>query len=262
MEYSLNPQDRQFWFPVLCTLCGLSMVTLPYLFLADGQLAHLFLGVLLIGIFLCQYELGVRWALIPCGLAMLLMTLGLDQLPRPTLAEPYTDAAGNQIFASVNLAKAGIAGIVLLYAFITCPRPSPRQLLQAVAAAAAVLAVGAFAVGVSPKISSTILMAALINLLVVCVSEEGFFRLIVQRGLDHGLARWQKLQWLSPLLVTLLFVVLHGGWAASPMALVLVGVAAATYAGIWHRTRNFWACVAVHFTVNLGHLLLLPYPLA
>lgn len=212
---------------------------------------------------LCAIENTSGWkrvlVYVAAALAMLIAAMGvLPGAERIELIPPFTDADGNNIQAAFNPGKAVIA--IALLAFLARPRYWPRRgdLPYIAVAILLPLACAAVYAGFSPKFSATIVLAALINLLVVCISEEGFFRWVLQRGLEEALGRWR---WLAVLTVTAIFTYLHTGWAASPAALTLVGLAGLCYALLWHLRGNFWAGVLAHWGVNLLHLFFLPYPL-
>lgn len=193
--------------------------------------------------------------------AILMLTAAMGLLPgaaRIELMPSYMDGAGNNIYASFNAGKAVIA--IALVAFMLRLRQSIRAAdLSYIAVAVAIpIVCGLLAFGVSPKFALSIVAAAVINLLVVCVSEEGFFRWILQRGTEKALGRWR---WLAVPAVTVLFTFLHTGWAASGAALMLVTIAGLCYALLWHLRQNFWVCVLAHWAVNLLHMFALPYPL-
>ncbi|MBB5211810.1 CPBP family intramembrane glutamic endopeptidase [Microbulbifer hydrolyticus] len=174
-----------------------------------------------------------------------------------TVLPPYNDADGNLIYASFRPAKAVIALTFVIFMLLR-PQPLKRADLPVIAAAISVPVVaGIVLLGVYPKLTATIAIAALINLLVVCIAEEGFFRWILQRGLGEWLHKWR---WLPTILVTALFTTLHTGWAASPVLLTLVAVAGLGYALVWQLRGSFWACVLTHWGVNLLHMTLLKYP--
>ena len=193
--------------------------------------------------------------------ALLMLTVNSGVIPgndHVTVLPPYSDTDGNLIYASFRPAKAMIALVMVLFMLIR-PQPLKRGDFPVMAVAVAVPVVfGVFFLGVSPKLTATIAIAALINLLVVCIAEEGFFRWVLQRGLGEWLTG--KCRWLPPILVALLFTTLHTGWAASPVLLALVGVAGFGYALVWHLRGSFWACVFTHWGVNLLHMTLLKYP--
>ncbi|WP_323846075.1 CPBP family intramembrane glutamic endopeptidase [Microbulbifer magnicolonia] len=218
----------------------------------------------LIWIALYAIECSRGWkralAYLVAGLLMLAAALGLAPgSERIELLPAYVDDTGNTIYASFNEGKAVIA--IALVAFMLRLRQSigAADLPYILAAAAIPLASAAALLGLSPKFALAIVVAALINLLVVCISEEGFFRWIMQRGLEEALGRFR---WLAVLLVTAMFTFLHTGWAVSAQALALVTVAGLCYSLLWYLRQNFWGCVLAHWSVNLLHMLTLPYPMA
>ncbi|MBY6190776.1 CPBP family intramembrane glutamic endopeptidase [Microbulbifer agarilyticus] len=192
------------------------------------------------------------------GLLMLLVNSGL--IPgneHILLMEPYRDASANLIYPSFRPAKAVIALTIVLFMLVR-PQPLKRKDLPWIAVVvAAPIALGGMVLDFHPKLTATIALAALLNFVVVCIAEEGFFRWVLQRGLGLWLKRWP---WIATALVTLLFVSLHTGWAASPTMLALVGVAGFGYALLWQLRGSFWACVLAHWGVNLLHMTLLAYP--
>jgi hypothetical protein len=236
--------------PALLTLC-----TIPF-----GWVG---LAAPLIWLSLYAIEASSGWkralSYLLAGLLMLLAGLGIvPGSERIELAPPYTDATGNLVYASFNAGKAVIA--IALVAFMLRLRQSIKlaDTPYILVAIAIPFACALILLGPSVKFSITIAVAALINLLVVCISEEGFFRWILQRGSEEGLRRWR---WLAVPLVTAIFTFLHTGWAASATALSLVALAGFCYALLWHLRQNFWVCVLAHWGVNALHLFLLPYPL-
>lgn len=192
------------------------------------------------------------------GLLMLVVNSGaIPDNSHVTVLPPYSDADGNIIYASFRPAKLVIALTVVLFMMMR-PQPLKRADLPLMLAVIAVpIAAGAVLIGVDPKLNATIGIAALINLLVVCIAEEGFFRWVFQRGLDAGLKEWK---WVGTFVVAGVFTSLHTGWAASPTLLALVGLAGLGYALLWQLRGSFWACVLSHWGVNLLHMTLLKYP--
>ncbi|WP_444945892.1 CPBP family intramembrane glutamic endopeptidase [Microbulbifer sp. VTAC004] len=171
---------------------------------------------------------------------------------------PYSDSSGNLIYAGFNVGKA-IVSIAIL-AFMLRLRQTIRisDLRYLLLAIIIPVITGMFLYGPSIKLSWVIFFAALINLIIICVSEEGFFRWILQRGLEEGLGR---LRWISVPIIATLFVLLHTGWSANSAAVLLLGIASLCYAILWYMFRNFWICVLAHWGVNFLHMLTLPYPL-
>lgn len=234
---------------------GLSLCAVPFGWL--GLFAPL------IWLALVAIERGRGWfrlvAYMAAGLLMLVAALGI--IPggeRVTLLPDYSDAAGNMIAIGFNPGKAVIA--IALLPLLLQPRCWPRRSDVPYISAAITLPIvcGLLYAGPSVKISGAIALAILFNLLVVCVSEEGFFRCVLQRGTEKALGRHR---WIALILVTTIFTFLHTGWAASPVVLGLVALAGFGYAMLWYLRQNLWVCIVAHWGVNALHLLLLPYPL-
>ncbi|MCO1333042.1 CPBP family intramembrane metalloprotease [Microbulbifer sp. OS29] len=204
---------------------------------------------------------GWKRALSFVSVAVLMLVTGLNFLPggeHIQITAPYSDADGNLVYANLNGGKAVIA--IALLAFMLRLRQSFRfsDLPFLLLAISLPILVGLFIYPLSLKFSWAILIYALINLLVVCISEEGFFRWILQRGAGEVLGGWR---WLSVPMVACIFVLLHGGRSTDIAAFLLLGFASLSYALLWYLRQNFWICVFAHWGVNLLHILLLPYPL-
>ncbi|MFV8782846.1 CPBP family intramembrane glutamic endopeptidase [Microbulbifer sp. SA54] len=191
--------------------------------------------------------------------AVLMLVVNSGQIPgnaHIALLPPYSDPEGNLIYASLRPAKAVIA-LALVVFMLLRPQPLKRADLPVMAGVIALpIVAGALLLGTDFKFTATIAVAALINLLVVCIAEEGFFRWVLQRGLGQLVG---KRKWLATGIVAALFTTLHTAWAASPLMLGLVGLAALGYALLWQLRESFWACVLAHWGVNLLHMTMLPY---
>ncbi|AWF79385.1 hypothetical protein BTJ40_00260 [Microbulbifer sp. A4B17] len=217
----------------------------------------------LIWIFLRLIESTGGWlrALSFLSVTLLMLVSGLNMLPgseRIQVLPAYSDSSGNLIYASINSGKAVIA--IALLAFMLRMKQTFRltDLPFLLLAILTPVVFGLFLYTPSLKLSGTIAIAAIINLLIVCISEEGFFRWILQRGTEQLLGQWR---WLSIPIVATVFVLVHGGWSTDLSAVILLVVASICYALLWSLRQNFWICVMAHWGVNLLHMLLLPYPL-
>lgn len=191
------------------------------------------------------------------ALLMLIAAMGL--IPGSgsiELLASYSDASGNKVYASFNPGKAAIAVALLVFMIHRCQWLKRSDIPYIAAAVALPFLCGLALMGPSVKFGATIALAALINLLVVCISEEGFFRWVLQRGGEELLGRWLMVP-----LVAAIFTLLHTGWAVSPAALGLVAIAGFCYALLWTLRRNLWVCVLAHWGVNMLHVTLLPYPI-
>lgn len=247
---TLQGRNAGLWAaPLLLTLC-----VLPFGW--TGLAAPL----IWLSLYVVETAHGWRRGLGYLAAALLMLTTAMGLLPgaaRIELIPPYTDSAGNSIYANFNAGKAVIA--IALVAFMLRLRQSIHKadLPYIIVTVTIPIVCGLLLLGPSSKFALTIVVAALINLLVVCVSEEGFFRWILQRGAQTALGRYR---WVAVPLVTMVFTFLHTGWAASLAALTLVTVAGFCYALLWYLRQNFWVCVLAHWGVNLLHMLALPYP--
>lgn len=103
----------------------------------------------------------------------------------------------------------------------------------------------------------------LVNLLITCVAEEAFMRLLFQLSLALAFTRLIPRQWppqiIALLLTTGLFILTHS--VASVELMVVFGLAGFCYGLVFLLTRNIYACIALHFLVNFMHFAFLTYPL-
>lgn len=111
-----------------------------------------------------------------------------------------------------------------------------------------------------PKWHTLFLVWAPVNLFFTCLAEEAFFRGFVQQELARLGGNPRVAAGLALIVAAVLFGLAHaaGGW---------MYVAAATLAGLGYgwaylRTGRIEAAMAVHFGVNLVHILLFTYPRA
>ncbi|WP_160151817.1 CPBP family intramembrane glutamic endopeptidase [Microbulbifer sp. ALW1] len=260
--FSLNVQRGA---PVIAADAPLEGKTLwlPAAFLCLLAIPFGWIGVFAPAIWLglVAMETAVGWkkvaSYVITALLMVIVTSGaIPGNDHILLMEPYLQG-GSEIYPSFRPAKAVIALTLVLFMLVR-PQPCKRSdfPLMAIAIVTPII-VGAFFLDFQPKLTAAIALAALLNLVVVCIAEEGFFRWVLQRGLGQWLHRWP---WIPTILVTLLFIQMHTGWAVSITMLALVGLAGLGYALIWQLRGSFWACVFTHWGVNLLHMTLLKYP--
>lgn len=172
----------------------------------------------------------------------------------------------------INTAKL-LAGYIIIFLLISNRKSTSvfiqsrvNQMILAVVLGLVVVGVASQVLGLSfyPKELHYVLLFGLVNLLVTCVSEEAFMRLLLQSQLQGFLARRIKsVLWLEaiPLLVaTLIFILTHS--VSNLNMIVAFGFAGFTYGLVYSLTKNVWACVTAHFVVNIVHFALLTYPLA
>jgi membrane protease YdiL (CAAX protease family) len=178
---------------------------------------------------------------------------------------------GGQPFSLyVNTAKL-LAGYTIVYFLISSSivstifiRSRLLQYLFASAVGIIVVLIASLILGLDfhLKAINYIVMFGLANLLVTCVTEEAFMRLLLQAQVQKFISRKVKnVFWLEaiPLFVaTVIFVVTH--LASNLNAVLVFGLAGFSYGLVYSFTKNMWACVAVHFMVNIIHFSLLSYP--
>ena len=99
---------------------------------------------------------------------------------------------------------------------------------------------------------------ALVNLLTTCMSEEAFFRQLVQSELQRTLRGRPYEKEIAVAGSAVLFGLAHaaGGWQYA----VLASLAGGGYAVVYKRTNRLEMAILTHFSVNAVHFLLFTYP--
>lgn len=170
----------------------------------------------------------------------------------------------------VNLSKAVGGYLVILWLWLgmrrfeTNPpaaRPIWEQLALVAAGAGSILfiAYAFFGVGFQPKLPEGILYFVLVNLLVTVVSEEAFFRLLLQAQIERFFNSRTVGISIAVAVSSVLFALAHSG-ATGPVFFLFL-FAGFVYAAVYARTRSLLASIATHFGVNIVHITLLEYPL-
>ncbi len=172
--------------------------------------------------------------------------------------------------SSIDVAK-GIAGFILLY--LLWPKlgvsgfvANARLRLSALALSPMVIisvAIPALGLEWQPKPIEHILQFAAVNLLITCVAEEVFLRLLLQQNLRNAVAGFTNnhaLQEVVPLLlVSLVFVAIHAGIDGA--AVWVFALAGFLYGLSYTLSKNIFYPIAIHFSVNLIHFSWLTYPI-
>ena len=108
-----------------------------------------------------------------------------------------------------------------------------------------------------------IVLFGLVNLIITCLAEEAFMRLLLQEQIQKfisGAVTHKLWQEFIPLITTtFIFVLTHSVQGFN--AVLAFAVAGFSYGLVYSLTKNLWACVAVHFAVNIIHFSFLTYPL-
>lgn len=233
------------------------------------------IGVACLAWFFRKEELS-RW--IKVGLFLLLVPLafwvasyepeGFDYPLLFSLTGDDGEAARYKL--SVDFAK-GIAGFILLYLlwptlrahdFIASRWASVSLLIFAPLFVISV-AIPLLGLQWQPKPIEQILQFAAVSLLITCVAEEVFMRLLFQQNLRNvvvSVTANRLLQEIIPLLlVTVVFVAIHAG--ISGAAVWVYTLAGFLYGLSYTLSKNIFYPIAIHFLVNQIHFASLTYPL-
>lgn len=135
------------------------------------------------------------------------------------------------------------------------------QMVVALVGAGAILftAFAFYGVGWKPKVPDGILYFVVVNLLVTVLSEEAFFRLMLQSQIERFFKNKRLGICVGIVIASLLFALAHAG--ATGLVFFLFLFAGFIYAAVYAWTRSLLASMATHFGVNIAHILLLEYPL-
>lgn len=110
----------------------------------------------------------------------------------------------------------------------------------------------------NPKFEGVFFTWALTNLLITCLAEEAFFRLLVQEQILRWCSGFAYKEWLAIICSASLFGLAHLSGGADYA--VLAAMAGICYAYIYNHYKSIEIAVISHFTVNALHFLLFTYP--
>ncbi len=135
------------------------------------------------------------------------------------------------------------------------------QMIVALIGAGAILftAFALYDAGWKPKIPHGILYFVVVNLLVTVLSEEAFFRLMLQSQIERFFKNKRMGVCVGIVTASSLFALAHAG-ATEPVFFLFL-LAGFIYAAVYAWTRSLIASIATHFGVNIAHIILLEYPL-
>lgn len=241
--------------------------TLPLAWLGLGAALGqvLPLGLLLGGLFLLWLACSPR---IPVwlwrGVCLLFsLALGAHFLPGFTplpLSEPlaYSPDA-NPVLLRLSWDKV-LVGLGLLVVWVQQPhRPSGDWPTVASVSLLTLLLVPLLAlalnlVGWQPKWPDKFGLWLALNLVGAVLAEELLFRAFLQNWLVQRMGAWAGIG-----LTALLFGAVH--WPFSPLFAGVAVLAGLGYGLVFHLSGRLWPALALHLAVNVGHVLLLTYPL-
>jgi len=176
-------------------------------------------------------------------------------------AEPYT------LYLNFDKTLVGILILGIVYGGLL---HTARDLGQALQRAAPIILVMVPAIAIlaftldylryDPKWPALFWIWAASNLLLTCLSEEAFFRGLVQRELQHAWQHRPYGAWLAIAISATTFGMAHFAGGASYV--LLATVAGFAYALVYRVTDKVEMSMLAHFTLNTIHFLLFTYPRA
>ena len=211
------------------------------------------------------------WVTVTAALGLLLGLHALPGFSNPVILRDLVMADSARPYSQyINFDKT-LAGILFLGCSGWTPirstaewnaalrRGAPIMCVTVVVAMAAALAIGS--VRFDPRWPAVFAVWAPINLLTTCLSEEAFFRGLLQREGRRGLSRALGPRQAVAVAVALsasLFGLAHlaGGW----QYVVVASLAGAGYAVVFQRTARLEMAILTHFAINATHFLLFTYP--
>jgi len=118
----------------------------------------------------------------------------------------------------------------------------------------AFLTVASQTVAWDPKLPPNFLLRLVVNLFLVVIPEEAFFRGFVQEELYKGVGQGFKGAFVAILATALLFALFHIKWTGSFAMLGFVFLAGIIYGSIYQYTRSIESSIFCHYTINVIHM--------
>mgnify|MGYP000476911776 CR=1 FL=1 len=111
-----------------------------------------------------------------------------------------------------------------------------------------------------PKLGELTLAFMFFNLVVTCIAEETFFRLVVQNGI-HNLSKGFMKGWFAVFIAAFIFMLAHfHTGAGAEKRLLLIFIAGLLYGGIYLKSKSFGSAVIAHFTINMIYFSFFAFP--
>ena len=228
--------------------CGFA-ATVYFYFACSGRLVHnsLWAVMLVAGVFGATYR--------PAGFHYPLI-----------IDEPFLHPGGPPFQLYINLSKA-LAGWMLVVFFWECLNEKPlvrggKSALVVMGCILLILGMAWWLLNLKwvLKLPSATVYFIVVNVLVTCVAEEAFFRLLLQKHLMKWFANGYLRLVVPAVFTGVLFALVHQIDLSSTIFVVYL-LAGIGYASVYALTGRFTFAVMAHAGVNIGHFLLLPYPL-
>ncbi|MFT7373633.1 MAG: membrane protease YdiL (CAAX protease family) [Oleiphilaceae bacterium] len=111
-----------------------------------------------------------------------------------------------------------------------------------------------------PKIGELTFAFIFFNLLVTCIAEEAFFRLVIQNA-AHNFSKGFMGGWLAVFVTAVIFMLAHfHTGVGSEKRLLLIFIAGLLYGGIYLKSKSFGSAVIAHFTINITYFSFFAFP--
>lgn len=216
-----------------------------------------------------QYRYPLKVLLMLCSMTLAL-ALALHLIPgfnNPLVAHRIKFSADTTPYTLYANFDKGAAGLILLACFSsrieslsTFNRLIKPIILGILCTIIAVFgtALAIECVHLDLKLPSLTIPFLVINLFLVCVAEEAFFRGVIQEQLMVLLEKYRYMKPVATLASVLLFGIAH--MAGGTKLMMLSTLAGVGYALTYTYTRKIEASIAVHFLTNLTHFMLFSYP--
>lgn len=277
----LGPSICAVWLPAIRVLSGKPVPPWVVLFAAaviagiatgvlqwSGAVSLLVLAALAWGARIAENKWLRLFAI--GGVIVLSLALAVHAVPgfrNPVVIDAVRFSADSAPFTQYANFDKGAVGLLLLA--LLAPHVSGQSDVRRIVAPALittiVTSVAVFAAALSlgyvrwdPKWSSATLTFLAINLLFTCVSEEAFFRGLIQERMTRALQERPRFVAVPVIVSASLFGLAH--WGGGMQLVLLAGLAGLGYSISYAVTRRVEAAILPHFAVNAAHFVLFSYP--
>ncbi len=251
----------------LLDVCAATLLVGSYL-LGAYSLTAAGAGVVLILLVRFHIRLGgYQQGLVTGLLVVWCLLLATHQLPgfsRPQVLHDVVVSAGRAPFNLVLGLDKAFAGAVLFIYLLPNGHPGMRGYwFWTAILSTLLLLLLAWELGFhfDPKVGTYLFWFLPINLFITCVAEEMFFRGVVQDTINKLCGAHLLGAVLAVVVTSYLFILAHGIVYPTSSAALLYTAASLLYALLYQHSKRVELSIITHFIVNVGHILLLPYPL-
>lgn len=162
----------------------------------------------------------------------------------------------------------GLASVLLFFILMNLPRYTSRKSFFNTRLRLSCLLIGSIGgvlclgyilgLGYDPKLPAIVFEFMLINFMFTVIAEEAFFRGFMQNQLQVKFSGYRQGNSIALLITSVIFGLVHfsGGWYFVGLAFI----ASFVYGFVYLKTGSLLAAIVTHWGVNVGHFLLLTYP--